>query len=729
MSRVSEQISKSNATSQGRTDANLANDALHLGGIEANDYATKEYVQEYHNVKESILKQYIDKQDASVLNEAKEYTNSQIRNQDFSNFAEISDLQALNTNLTSQITEGLNAQKQYTDQITNQIVSDTNANFKDVEDAIGSLNNNVNSLFQSVSNGKSAIAEAITDKGVPTSANDSYSTMAGNIRAIPTGGGSGTDPNYVNTSDADAIPEDIKVGKTAYAKGQKIIGTYIPDNTPIVGIDTSDATATSGDIMYGKTAYAKGIKLVGTLLQGDIEEIYGLSIDAIAPKYLTENKTDLDTQNPITEELIAYSKDLTYVVRLVHIGDDTSTKYIESFSINDDGYSIIENVGGSGSATILKYRYTMEELGIPADETISSIAFGARGIDGSQNKCRLFISTVKKVESNYVCMVYAYTYNLHNNGEIKTETIKSFEILNEQRSGLDTYLVTPNLDMNRFVVLTTGGKYNGSAYIISCKCMPVTGDVGEIVSKVTKKIDLSDAYYSVTFSSKLSANYKFTTNDKYIVYCGAQLSTVNYCMYIEFDSQYNVVNSHVRDMTYMYNNIVGTDLFITYSTNTTNSLHDIQIASFASTSVNTIKTIKTNSSYWTIGYALATNDVVILFRKSTSGVYGIEIYNIDITTVEDGATITPDAIITTSAYWSVKDFTNNLTTIFYRDINGKLLKLNMTEDMQNVIGVRYKDKVFYRLDYNSLTATQADVVAGKTFIGNNGMLETGTLEV
>ena len=110
MSRVSEQISKSNATSQGRTDANLANDALHLGGIEANDYATKEYVQEYHNVKESILKQYIDKQDASVLNEAKEYTNSQIRNQDFSNFAEISDLKALNTNLTSQITEVLNAQ-------------------------------------------------------------------------------------------------------------------------------------------------------------------------------------------------------------------------------------------------------------------------------------------------------------------------------------------------------------------------------------------------------------------------------------------------------------------------------------------------------------------------------------------------------------------------------------------------------------------------------------------
>ena len=44
-------------------------------------------------------------------------------------------------------------------------------------------------LFQSVSNGKSAIAAAITDKGVETAADASFDIMASNIKAISGGGG------------------------------------------------------------------------------------------------------------------------------------------------------------------------------------------------------------------------------------------------------------------------------------------------------------------------------------------------------------------------------------------------------------------------------------------------------------------------------------------------------------------------------------------------------------
>ena len=47
----------------------------------------------------------------------------------------------------------------------------------------------IDQLFQSVSNGKSQIASAITDKGVSTSSSASFSTMVSNIRKISTGSG------------------------------------------------------------------------------------------------------------------------------------------------------------------------------------------------------------------------------------------------------------------------------------------------------------------------------------------------------------------------------------------------------------------------------------------------------------------------------------------------------------------------------------------------------------
>lgn len=50
----------------------------------------------------------------------------------------------------------------------------------------------INELFTSVSNGKTAVAGAITDMGVTTSPTASFSTMATNILAIPTGGGTHT---------------------------------------------------------------------------------------------------------------------------------------------------------------------------------------------------------------------------------------------------------------------------------------------------------------------------------------------------------------------------------------------------------------------------------------------------------------------------------------------------------------------------------------------------------
>ena len=106
----------------------------------------------------------------------------------------------------------------------------------DVQDAI-------DEVFQSVSSGKISIAGAITDKGVQTSASDSFSTMATNIAAIPSGGdldysGASTNyntgGNYVSSHSFTATYDGICVDRTVYpGTGQNHTTTITEDDVNV----------------------------------------------------------------------------------------------------------------------------------------------------------------------------------------------------------------------------------------------------------------------------------------------------------------------------------------------------------------------------------------------------------------------------------------------------------------------------------------------------------------
>ena len=780
MARVSEQISRANSTSQGKPDSNLANDSNNLGGIPAEQYATQEYVRNYHDTKESNQKDYIDKQDQAMLEQAKEYANSQIRNQDFSSFAKVSDMQALKTSLESKIEEGDNEQKAYTDSKIQAVVQDVNSNFDQVETAINKINKNVNNLdssidtinstintinsnisnmdgdldelFTSVSNGKSQIAGAITDKGVPTSATDTFSTMAGNIRSIPTSSGGGGDipEGYVNTNDANAVASDLLVGKTAYVKGEKIFGTLIAEvepGQPTYGLDTSDATASPGDVVAGKTFYARGQKMTGTLYESEIEEIYGVNSDNPVYKQLTGlSDTDPVTEESITSrDLVAFSKNLDYCVCRSVINEQT---YVESYAINDEGIYIQGDINGSGETTYKKYRYSYADLGLSADEEIQDLELTAPGFMGYADRCLLIIATRQMIESPSTMNfnLHIYTYNLTENGVIgkmydaQKDVINHVETLYTSTSRDDSAIMriaSFNLKSNKIYAIKGiyGGIGNNSSYsLYDITFYNMTG--GFIVTSTRNTY--SDT--SARSNTPKKGDFIISSDDKYASFVnlsegGGYRTPI---IYIDVDDTPRLGRT-IRGNDGGTINVKGTNFILQYE-NSGIYVYTIELDSNDNLIMTFIKTIYLDYRNMIISSLVITDDnkVIILQGNDTNYVFSdyftYKIFELeDILNAEDETTAKNIYNRVTNKEFNL--ITNNPTKLLgyddyrYADGDMQLSSLELEADLTNVIGLKYKGDYFYRQDPHILTAGQPDVRAGKTFIGWMGTQEVGTMEV
>ena len=120
----------------------------------------------------------------------------------------------------------------------------------------------------------------------------------------------------INTDDATAIASDIKLGKTAYARGMKLTGTY-------EYVDTSDATATADDILTGKTAYVNDVKITGTHEDLDTSDATATAEDIALDKTAYVNGVKIrGTFDPSSEGSfikVATHSDIGYTPAMPHL--------------------------------------------------------------------------------------------------------------------------------------------------------------------------------------------------------------------------------------------------------------------------------------------------------------------------------------------------------------------------------------------------------------------------
>lgn len=241
----------------------------------------------------------------------------------------------------------------------------------------------IDEVFTSVSNGKELIADAITDKGVTTSATDTFAQMASNIEDIPTGGG-GTQyktefvfNGATNGSNTFTVPADGTYLLIAAYSFRGSASITIPEGR--TALYTDDISASDP---YGGGTYYRGCKIVvANLLQGDTVTLvasyystwlgYGscaYKLDNVANKTYTNISKTLTKDT--TGSMTAISTSGLYLI----IGISTGSSSGNSYVVNGKQKGLACAFSRCGN-----YAFTVVMLGEVASESPELSMYGYNG--------------------------------------------------------------------------------------------------------------------------------------------------------------------------------------------------------------------------------------------------------------------------------------------------------------------------------------------------------------
>lgn len=261
-------------------------------------------------------------------------------------------------------------------------------------------------LFTSVSSGKSLIASAITDKGVPTEEDAAFSQMADNIRQIPTGTGTG---------DATATPGDILAPKTAYTAAGKVEGIIPTLAGRTITPGTADQTIANGQYLGGTQVIKGDTNLVSSNIKKGVT-IFGVE-GAVEQTFLATLTVTVDVGAVVTAkngstELSALSTTGTVTLELPIEGQWTVTAVRGVTQYN----SVVVNVTSGYTASLtavlhIEYFGLAEELSANAANLAATSVGNYALFGGGSSSDNNPLFTVNTYDSNLV----------HGNADVLSE--------------------------------------------------------------------------------------------------------------------------------------------------------------------------------------------------------------------------------------------------------------------------------------------------------------------